>query len=299
MKEIRLFVLPVWLLISTSLCAQDEGNETLFIQEELRQIATHFSFTEGCSVDKSGNVFFTDQPNDKIWKYRTDGSLSVFMEQSGRANGTYFDRKGNLVACADEKGELWQISADGKVKVMLAGYEGKQFNGPNDLWIDLNGGIYFTDPYYQRDYWTRTSAALTANNVYYLPKGSARAIVAADSLVKPNGIVGTPDGKFLYVSDINAGLTYRYSIKKNGILSNRILLIRKGSDGMTLDEKGNIYLTSRGGVYIYDSEGKLIGQIKVPEDPSNVCFAGKERDQLFITARKSVYNLPMKVRGVE
>lgn len=279
--------------------AQVDRKKPLFVQDSLKLVASDFSFTEGCSVDATGNVFFTDQPNDKIWKYETDGKLSLFMQKTGRANGSYFDRKGNLIVCADEHGELRSISPNAKVKILLKAYEGKQFNGPNDLWVNAQGDIYFTDPYYQRDYWQRTAPALSSNDVYYLPKGAKKAIMVANGMVRPNGIVGTSDGKYLYIADIGAGKTYRYSIEKNGNLGNKKLIIDKGSDGMTLDEKGNIYVTGGGSVLIYNVEGELIGQIKVPEGPSNVCFAGKGRDILFITARKSVYVIPMNVKGVE
>jgi gluconolactonase len=118
---------------------------------EPRLIASQFSFTEGASVDRKGNVFFTDQPNNKIWEYDVDGRLTLWMDSAGRSNGTYFDKKGNLVTCADDKGELWSISPDKKVTVLMKDFGGHQLNGPNDCWIDKKGGIYFTDPYYQRD----------------------------------------------------------------------------------------------------------------------------------------------------
>jgi gluconolactonase len=273
--------------------------EPLFVQDELKLISADFSFTEGCSPDKAGNVYFTDQPNDKIWKYNTDGKLSVFLEKSGRANGTYFDQEGNLVTCADAKGELWSIDPSGKVKVLLDNFNGKQLNGPNDLWIDLKGGIYLTDPYYQRPYWTRKSPALQSEDVYYLPKGSKIAKVVANSFERPNGIVGTPDGKFLYIADIAAQKLYKYAIAKDGSLTDKQLLINRGSDGMTLDDKGNIYLTGGDGVYIYTSKGAYISTIAVPKGPSNVCFSGKENNILFITAKNAIYTLPMKVKGVE
>src|SRR5690606_13149840 len=126
----------------------------------LKLVSKDFIFTEGPAVNKAGDVLFTDQPNDKIWKYSSDGDLTLFMDGSGRSNGLFFDKKGNLIACADEKNELWEISPNGKVTVLLRDYKGQRFNGPNDLWIDSRGGIYFTDPYYQRDYWTRTKPEL-------------------------------------------------------------------------------------------------------------------------------------------
>jgi len=262
-------------------------------------ISHQFSFTEGASVDKHGNVFFTDQPNDKIWEYDVDGKLSVFLDKAGRSNGTYFDQKGNLLACADEKDELWLISPDKKITKLLTNYQGHRLNGPNDVWIDNKGGIYFTDPYYQRPYWDRTVSDMKGQYVFYLPKGKSEPVLVADDLQQPNGIVGTPDGKYLYVADIKANKTYKYTIGKNGLLSDKQLVIKQGSDGMTLDEKGNIYLTGNG-VTVYNPEGKKIVHIAIPEKwTANLCFAGKNKDELFITASEGIYTIKMKVHGVE
>jgi gluconolactonase len=265
----------------------------------LKKISDQFSFTEGASVDKNGNVFFTDQPNDKVWKYDTDGKLSVFLDKTGRSNGTYFDHKGNLLTCADEKNEIWSIDPKGKVTVLLTDFEGHRLNGPNDLWEDLKNGIYFTDPYYQRPYWERKSPDIKGEKVYYLAKGKKQAFVVADDLEQPNGIVGNPDGKFLYVADIKAGKTYKYTINADGSLSNKQLFCEQGSDGMTLDDEGNVYLTGNG-VTVYNKQGKKIEEIKVPSQwTANLCFGGKEKNILFITASESVYTIQMRVKGVE
>lgn len=293
------FLTIAWLLSPFLLKAQADSVTLLFSQKNLKLIASDFSFTEGCSVDKKGDVFFTDQPNDKIWKYSLDGTLSVFLHQSGRANGTYFDKKGNLITCSDEDGQLWSIRPSGKVKVILNSPAGKQFNGPNDIWIHPNGGMYFTDPYYQRNYWKRTAPDLKTEDVYYLSKGNPEPKMVASGMVKPNGIVGTPDGRYLYVADNRAGKTYRFQIEKNGNLSDKQLMIHRGSDGMTLDEQGNLYLTGEGGVFIYSKEGKLLDQIRIAGNPTNVCFFGKDRNLLFITSRQTVYVLPMGIKGVE
>jgi gluconolactonase len=293
------FIFVMVMSLNSKAQTPPEENTDLFSQAQLKLIASNFSFSEGPSVDKAGNVFFTDQPEDKIWKYDLKtGKLSIFLEKSGRANGTYFDKKGNLIVCADEKGEIWSVNPSGKVTVLVKDLFGKQLNGPNDLWIKANGDIYFTDPYYQRDYWKRTTPDLPTENVYFLPKKTGVIQLAADSLKRPNGIIGTPDGKFLYVADANAGKTFRYVIKADGGLSDKKLLINRGSDGMTIDEKGNLYLTGDG-VYIFNPEGVQLGHIIVPEGTTNLCFAGKSRKLLFITARKAIYTLPMKVKGVE
>jgi len=264
-----------------------------------RLISKQFTFTEGPAVDKYGNVYFTDQPNDKIWKYGTDGKLSVFLDKTGRSNGLYFDKKGNLISCADEKNELWSISPSKKITVLASNYKGQLFNGPNDLWVHPNGGIYFTDPLYKRDYWTRQGQRLEKEQVYYLPKNKKEAVVVASNPEKPNGIVGTPDGNFLYVADIQGNKTYKYKINADGALQSPQLFAEQGSDGMTIDNKGNIYLTGKG-VTVYNKEGKKLGHIDIPAAwTGNVCFGGKKRDKLFITASESIYVLDMQVKGVQ
>ena len=262
-------------------------------------VAHQFSFTEGASVDRDGNVFFTDQPRDKIWEYTVDGELSLFMDSAGRSNGMYFDHDGRLVTCADEQEQIWSIGPDRQVKVILSDIGGHRMNGPNDLWIDARGGIYFTDPYYQRPYWSRTHGDLDGEKVYYLPKGARQPVVVEATLKKPNGIVGTPDGHFLYVSDLSGGKTYRYAIGRHGLLEDRREFCSQGSDGMTLDERGDVYLTGDG-VTVYDSSGKKIAHIPVPEQwTANLCFGGRDRKSLFITASEGFYVLRMRVKGVE
>lgn len=266
---------------------------------ELKKVSGQFSFTEGPAVNKRGDIYFTDQPNDKIWKYDIHGKLSLFMDKTGRSNGLYFDRQGNLIACADEKNELWCIRPDKKVTVLLGDFENKRLNGPNDLWIDPRGGIYFTDPYYQRDYWERKQPDISGQKVYYLAKGKSQPVIVEDSVLKPNGIAGTPDGKFLYVADIQANKTYRYDIAQDGTLKNRREFVAQGSDGITLDSEGNLYITGKG-VTVYDSSGNRLGNIPVPARwTGNVCFGGKDRKTLFITASEFIFTLQMLVKGVE
>ncbi len=285
--------------VSAGAATQDTIPPTVAENARLELVSKQFDFTEGPAADKKGNIYFTDQPNNKIWKYDTQGKLSVFSDKAGRANGMYFDRKGNLVVCADEKYELWSISPRGKVKVLLNNFGGHQFNGPNDVWIAPGGGMYFTDPYYQRDYWERKQPDLKEENVYYLAPGAKEAVVAAADIKKPNGIIGTRDGKLVYVADIGAGKIYRYNVNANGSLSDRHLMAEKSTDGLALDEQGNLYLCGHG-VTVINKDGQQIGQIAVPEGwTANACFGGKNNDILFITAGKGIYTLQMKVKGGE
>ncbi|OKS88357.1 SMP-30/gluconolactonase/LRE family protein [Mucilaginibacter polytrichastri] len=286
---------------ATHCTAQPASANTLYDTTTKAQlISNQFSFTEGPATDKKGNVFFTDQPNNKIWEYNTDGKLTLFMDSAGRSNGMYFDKKGNLISCADENDQLWSIAPNKKVTVLAKSYGGKLFNGPNDVWVDRStGGIYFTDPYYQRDYWTRKQPDLDGMKVYYLPKDAQEAIVVNDKLKKPNGITGTPDGKYLYAADIEGNKTYRFTRQADGKLTDQQVFVNQGSDGMTIDEQNNIYLCGKG-VTVYNSAGIQIAHIDIPEPwTANICFAGKNKDVLFVTASKAIYTLKMKVKGVE
>lgn len=260
-----------------------------------------YEFTEGPAADRAGNVFFTDQPNDRIVRWdAASGTFSDWLKPAGRANGTYFDRAGNLLACADEKNELWLITPDKQVKVLFKDLNGKLFNGPNDLWIRPDGALYFTDPLYARPYWKRDrTSQLTGQHVYFLPFGSSQPHAVATDLKQPNGIIGTPDGKTLYVADIGAGKTYAYTIQPDGSLTGKRLFCELGSDGMTLDSEGNVYLTGKG-VTVFNSAGQKIEHFDIPEGwTANVTFGGTQRDLLFITAGKSIYGARLRVKGAQ
>ncbi len=297
-RTIRLLLVIALLPSFLSLTSAKTKERTLIIKgAKPEKLAGDFKFTEGPACDSEGNIFFTDQPNNRIMKWSTDNKLSLFGENFGRANGMYFDRKGNLVSCSDEKNELWSIAPDGKVTILIKDYEGKKLNGPNDLWIAHNGGIYLTDPFYKRSWWDHQASEQDGQHVYYLAPGASKLIRVTNDLEQPNGIIGTPDGKYLYVADIKGNKTWRFSINKDGTLSEKKLFTDLGSDGMTIDIKGNIYLTGKG-VSIFNPKGILIEKIPVDENWSaNVCFGGKDRNLLFITASKSVYGVKMKVKG--
>src|SRR5687768_11137153 len=134
-------------------------------QGQLVTLGAGFSFTEGPAVDKWGNVFFTDQPNDRIYRWdAATGQITLFLEGTGRSNGMAFDKDGNLIACADMHGELWKIRPDGSHEVLVDNYNGHKLNGPNDVWINpVTGGIYITDPMFPRGYWLDSDPRKTNN----------------------------------------------------------------------------------------------------------------------------------------
>ncbi len=283
--------------VTTAVRAADSG--LIAPGATVKKLADTFEFTEGPATDKEGNIFFTDQPNDRIVKWSVDGTLSDWLKPAGRSNGTCFDKDGNLLACADEKNELWSISPDKKVTVLVKDFGGKLLNGPNDLWIRPDGNLYFTDPLYKRSYWKRDPAMQQPGQyVYFLNRKSGAVKPVATDLTQPNGIKGTPDGKTLYVADIGANKTYAYKINEDGSLSDKRLFCELGSDGMTMDERGDLYLTGRGGVTVFNPAGEKIEHIDIKEPwTANIAFGGKDRKTLFITASKAVYILPMQVKG--
>jgi len=289
----------------------------------LSVLGTGFGFTEGPAVDRHGNVFFTDQPNDKIYRWDAGtGKITLFLEGTGRANGMAFDKDGDLIACADMHGELWKIHPDGSHEVLVDNYGGRLLNGPNDVWINpVNGGMYITDPMFPRPYWddsdprkqdwepTHSEQAPVGKGgyVYYLPPGG-------DTLVRvttedmgweadtwPNGVVGTPDGKKLYVNKWqgdNKGGTWVFDIKRDGTLANMRKFSEWGGDGMSMDEWGSIYISNGQGVMGFAPNGRNILRIPTGSGATNNTFAGRNRALLFITGPvDSVTAVRMRVRG--
>jgi len=303
MKYITLFLIAITLISCANRSAEkkvqkDETQAESFMVSELEKLAGGFAFTEGPAVDAQGNVYFTDIPNHLILIWTLDDQLDTFRINSGRANGLYFDKDENLLACEGEKGQITSTSPDGDYKAIATQYDGKRFNQPNDIWPDGKGGVYFTDPKYGGE---ETELPQDGMHVYYINPNHTSAIRVCDDLEKPNGVLGTPDGKILYVTDAQAGKTYKYDIQEDGSLANKTLFVEFGCDGMTMDKAGNVYLTTGGkqAVDIFSPSGKLLESIEVPEKPSNLCFGGKDRNQLFITARTSIYRIELDAEGVD
>lgn len=303
MNPIKHTLILAALLASNTLMAQIEDRGGVVARNaELVKVKDGFTFTEGPAVNRMGDIFFTDQPNNKIYKWSAGSNeITLFKENAGRSNGMYFLLNNTLITCADEKNELWSIDQDGNEEVVLSGFKGNKLNGPNDLWVRPKGGLFFTDPLYPREYWEGNRSPemeQDGQHVYFVSEDRSEFFQVTDDLVKPNGIVGTPDGKYLFVSDIGANKTYKYEIREDGYLTNKTLFCEKGSDGMTIDFKGNLYLTGDG-VTVFNRNGDQIAHIPVPAKwTANVVFGALDRKTLFITAMDAVYTLQMKTRGV-
>lgn len=287
-------IVMAFLFASFSIGAQ-EGASVIAPGADVKKIRSGFIFTEGPAADSNGNVYFTDVRGERIyrWSYKDD-SISVYREKTGRANGLMFDQKGRLVACEMGNRRVILDDMEGKITVLADSYKGKKLNSPNDLWIDPKGGIYFSDPRYGG---RMDDVEKGSMQVYYISPDHKKLKRVTNDLVKPNGLIGTPDGKSLYIADAGAQKTWVYKIQPDGRLADKRLFCQQGSDGMTRDERNNVYLTGRSSISIYNSKGQKIEEIMFPERPANMTFAGKERKTLFVTARTSVYILKMAVRG--
>ncbi|MBZ9778292.1 SMP-30/gluconolactonase/LRE family protein [Psychroflexus sp. CAK8W] len=278
--------------------AKTQAQSEIEVTSEIEQLATDFKFTEGPAVDKDGHVYFTDIPESRIYKWRTSDSLELHKENTNGANGLYFDKDQNLWACEGGKAQITLTTPEGERSIVASEYNDNPFNTTNDIWPDAKGGAYFTDPRYGGDLENLPQGSM---QVYYITPDKNSVIRVTDDLVKPNGLIGTPDGTMLYITDPGAEKTYNYNIESDGTLSNKKLFVEFGGDGMTIDQQGNVYLTTSGKpqVDIFSPQGELLKTIKVPEQPSNVTFGGKDRNELYITARTSLYRVGLNREGVQ
>jgi gluconolactonase len=298
-RSIRAFVL--FAVVSVGTAAAQDAVPGIGPKGAIKKAQTGFKFTEGPIGDTDGNVYFSDIPNEKIHKIDAQGQLSVFREKSNSANGLMMNAKGEIVAC-EMTGAVAALSKDGKERRVIADqYDGKRFNAPNDLVIDKAGGVYFTDPSF------RAPKTLPQGKtcVYYVD-AAGKVTRLIDDLPNPNGVRLSPDEKTLYVFPSGQKQMMSYPVEAPGKIGKGQVFCEleqaksggnSGGDGGTVDEKGNVYIAAGTGVQVFDPSGKMLGTIKLPEQPSNCTFGGKDMKTLFVTARTSVYSCPMEVAG--
>lgn len=288
--------------------------------------AVGVAFLEGPAVDGEGNVFFSDITGNRINKLTLKGELSVFRADSGRTNGNTFDAQGRLISCEGAEngpgGRRRVVRTDmksGQVTVLAERFEGKRYNSPNDVCVDLKDRIWFTDPRYGAD---RSDLELDAEAVYRIdPDGKLSRVLSQPQIERPNGIAVASDGKTLYVIDSHSRpggsrKIWAFAVSPEGKLGERRLVFDfgkgRGGDGMRLDVQGNLWvaagiLTPRGpgetidvppGVYVITPAGKLLGRIPILEDViTNLAFGGPDRKTLYVTAGKTLYQVPVQVAG--
>ena len=263
-------------------------------------IGEGYSFSEGPAADAVGNIYFSDGSNDKIHFYPYGRPVEVFVDDCTDANGMMFNRNGELVSV---EGSLRHVVAfDTRTKqkrVLVNQIDGVEFNEPNDLTFDLDNGFYFTDPYYQH----RKQGATMKEDVYYV-SNTGKVSRVSTVCVRPNGTILSADCKTLYVADNGSKKVYRYDVLGPGKLANETVFVNDApnSDGITLDEMGNLYVTCSGdGIRVYDKTGKPIGIIGKDQGipyASNCVFGGPNFSILYVTSVDKFYGIPMKVQGL-
>lgn len=294
-RHICVVALATCLIAAGSLsAAQDRPIAGIGPAAPIVKLHTGFTFTEGPAADSQGNVYFTDVRTNRIHRVTPDGQLSTFLEGSEGCNGLMFDGSGRLIACQGNLARVIAIDVASKQITVLADkFEGKPFNKPNDLVVDSQGGVYFTDPAEQ--------------SVYYVsPPGGVNRV--AGGLARPNGVLLSPDEKTLYVLPSGAPHVLAFSIESPGRVREQRVLAElmqpetgapRGGDGLTVDSRGNLYCTQPGmsAVQVISPEGKTLGLIRFPEGPSNCDFGGTDLTTLYVTARTSLYTVKMEVKG--
>jgi gluconolactonase len=262
---------------------------------KMEKIAGGFAFTEGPVFSRLGYLLFSDIPAERIIKW-SRGRVTVYRENSNRANGLTFDHQGRLLAC--ENGRVTRTEKDGRITVLADTYERKNLNRPNDLVYSIDGSIYFTD---LRPRNAADAAKTDFSAVYQITRGGVLRAVSRDC-ERPNGVALAPNQQKLYVADSSRRNLRVYEIAADGALKGgRIFAELKsdlsgGPDGLKTDEGGNVWVAGPGGIWVFDSHGKHLGTITTPERPSN-CGWGDRFRSLYITARTSVYRLSTKVHG--
>ena len=281
----------------------------------IERIATGFRWAEGPVYFRDGGyLLWSDIPNNRMMRWQEeDGHVSVFRTPSNFSNGNTRDRQGRLVTCEHDTRRVTRTEPDGRITVLMDSYNGKKLNAPNDIVVASDDAIWFTDPGYGilGNYEGHKDTAELPASVYRLDPQTGRAKMVIDSFDKPNGLAFSPDEKKLYI--IDSGITHggRSNIRVfdvNGDTISNDKVFAEGfapgfTDGMRVDVDGNVWCSmgwadpKEDGVRCYEPGGALIGKIHLPETCANLCFGGKRRNRLFMTASTSVYAVYVETQG--
>jgi gluconolactonase len=269
-------------------------------------------WAEGPAYFPAGRyVMWSDIPNDRMLRWdETTGTVGVLRQPAGNSNGNTVDRAGRLVSCEHGNRRVTRTEHDGSITVIADRFEGKRLNSPNDVVVQSDGSIWFTDPAYgiESDYeGNRGESEIGACHVYRVDAGTGACRIVADDFDRPNGLAFSPNERLLYVSDTG---TRRdpdgpphirvFKVGDDGKLTNGAMFARCTVgvfDGFRLDEAGRIWTSAGDGVHCYDPDGTLIGKVLVPEPVANVVFGGLKRNRLFICATTSLYSVLLPVNG--
>lgn len=291
------------LICNGSVVGEDQQAATTKITAsgEVSKIQGEFAFTEGPAAAEDGTLYFTDIPNNTIHVLAVGGQVEVFVKPSGHANGLLIAPDGRLLACQMDGQVVAYDRKSKQLTVLAKQYDGERFNAPNDLVLDADGGLYFTDPLFRAP----QPLPQGQQSVYYVAPDGQVTRVSGD-LPAPNGIGMSLDGKRLYVIPSQSAKMLVFDVESPGKLSDPQVFCHlrqpadqtnSGGDGMAMDVQGNLYITTNLGIQIFSPAGKPIGLIEIPEHPANVTFGGPQRKTMYVTARHGLYAVPMPIAG--
>jgi len=262
---------------------------------KVERLATGLQFTEGPVWMRAGFLVFSDIPANKLMRW--DGQLTVFRDGSQNANGNSLDSNGHLLTAEHGGRRISRTDAAGKIAVVVDAFEGKKLNSPNDVVMTKDGAIWFTDPDYGL---AGRPKEQPGNYVYRFANGQLAAVVK--DFDKPNGLCFSPDETKLYVADSGAPRHIRVFTVSGGSVSGGSVFTKidkGGPDGIRCDQGGRVWSSSGDGAQVFGADGKLIARILLPESAANLAFGGRDGRTLFLTARKSLYQVQTKVRDAK
>ena len=255
-------------------------------------------------------LIWSDIPNQRMLRWVKDGGVSVFRTPSNFTNGNTRDRQGRLVSCEHGGRRVTRTEIDGSITVLAESYEGKRLNSPNDVVVHSDGSVWFTDPTYgiKSDYeGFRAEPEQATRNVYRLDPQTGEIDAVVTDFGQPNGIAFSPDETILYVADSSSSHdpSAPRHIRAFDVVDGRQLKnsrvfcdIDNGlADGFRVDVDGNVWTSAGDGVHCFGPDGKLLGKILLPQTAANLTFGGPRRNQLFITATKSLYAIFLATTG--
>jgi gluconolactonase len=276
---------------------------------EVERVATGFTFTEGPVWNKQDEfLLFSDMPGDVRRRWSEPDGVQEVMRPSNKCNGLVYEADGNLLVCEHVTSSLVREHPDGRRETIASHHRGSELNSPNDVITRSDGAIYFSDPTYGRmpGFGLEREQELSFQGVYRIPAGGGEPVlaVAEDEFEQPNGLCFSPDESLMYINDTARALIRLYDVQADGTLSGGRAffdgigtgVIEEGiPDGMKCDERGNIWVTGPGGVWVISPQAEHLGVIEVPENVGNIAWGGPDWKVLYMPSSTSLYRVATKV----